>query len=264
MLGSLNPMLPTLPVADILIGTQPPVSWLIPEFIPRSSLIALAGSPGTGKSVLAYTIAIGVATGTPFLGYDIHEPRKVLYFDQENSISDCSQYLKWAWIGLDRPNRNIITTNLSFVHFQLGGPDWAQKAVTHARDTQPDLIIIDTTTPACYVQDENDNAEAAKVIAAIRQMMAVTNPTSACIALKHAKVDREDGHYTLRGAKAWEGSVDSIIYQIKTVGAPRSDGLSTTRLNPAKTRAFGLRDPISINPSWVGNREGLKLNRGRN
>ena len=91
--------------------------------------------------------------------------------------------------------------------------------------------------------------------------MAATTPTAACIALKHAKVDHENGRYTLRGAKAWEGSVDSIVYQIKSAGAPRSDGLAITKLQPAKTRAFGLRDPVHINPSWVNNREGLTLTR---
>ena len=254
--------LPTLPVADIVIGNEPPVTWMIPDFVPRGSLVALAGSPGTGKSVLAYTIAIGIATGTPFLGWPIRTPGRVLYFDQENSLADCSQYLKWAWVGLGKPDRRLLVSNLSFVHFQLGGSDWATRAADQTREFQPDIIIIDTTTPTCNVQDENDNAEAARVIARIRQMMAVTSPTAACIALKHAKVDHDNGRYTLRGAKAWEGAVDSIVFQIKPAGAPRADGLTTTKLQPAKTRAFGLRTTLHIDPSWVENRTGLRLNRG--
>lgn len=256
------PTVDTLPLADLLVGADPPVQWLIPGFLPRGTLMALAGEPGAGKSFFTYTLSLAVATGAPFLDFPT-TPARVLYFDQENSLADCVQYGRWAWQGLECPSLDLIRANLTFAHFQLGGPDWATKASAAAHTFRPDLIVIDTTTPCCNVQDENDNAEATKVVNALRYVMAQSTPSAACIALKHAKVRPEDGKRTLRGAKAWEGMVDTTLYLSKQPGRPRGDGLTPTKLEPAKVRAFGLREPVTIGPEWTPGRVGIALHRAR-
>ena len=254
--------LPLLPISELLTGTEPPVDWLVPEFIPRGSLIALAGEPGAGKSLLMYVISVALASGTPFLGWRASGPHRVLYFDQENSKADCTQYLRWAWNGLGRPDPRLLDVNLAFAHIVLGGPTWGATAEQYVRAVQPELIVIDTTTPACNVLDENDNAEATRAVQQIRRLHGLCAPSPAIVALKHAKVRAEGGGHTLRGAKAWEGMVDSIVYHTKARGKTRSDGLRATKLSPAKTRAFGLRSELVINPSWTPDHSGLILRRG--
>ena len=255
-------MLPLLPISELLTGSEPPVDWLVQDFIPRGSLIALAGEPGAGKSLLMYTISVALASGSKFLGWPATAPKRVLYFDQENSKADCTQYLRWAWNGLDRPDPRLLDANLAFAHIVLGGSGWGSKAEQYVRETRPELIVIDTTTPACNVEDENDNAEATRAIQQIRRFHALTSPNPAIVALKHAKVRSEGGGHTLRGAKAWEGMVDSIIYHTKARGKRRADGLRATKLSPAKTRAFGLRTDLIIDPMWTPDRSGLILRRG--
>ena len=72
--------------------------------------------------------------------------------------------------------------------------------------------------------------------------------------LKHAKF--QDGSHepgvrrTIRGAKAWLGSVDQVLYHIRQRGRPK-EGLSTTILVPDKSRAFGLKGFIKVTPSWT-------------
>jgi hypothetical protein len=256
---------PFVPIADLLVDPAPPVEWLIPEFIPQGSLIALAGEPGAGKSFLIYTLALALATGTSTLGWEI-EPKRVLYFDQENSRSDFLQYFKWAWIGLGRPDRTLIDENLGFVSFHLGGPDWSSRAEAAIHAFKPQLIVFDTTTPSFAIQDENSNAEATLVITKLRRLQALTTPTATIIALKHVRRRPEDGDFTLRGAKAWEGAVDSVIYQLKVPGRPPKggEGLRRTKLEPSKTRAFGLRETVRIAPQWImegSERVGLSLTR---
>ena len=253
--------LPLLPISELLTGTEPPVDWLVPGFIPRGYLIALAGEAGAGKSLLMYTISVALASGAPFLGWPASDPRRVLYFDEENSRPDCIQYLRWAWNGLGRPDPRLLDHNLSFAHFSLGGSNWGHKAAQYVTETRPELIVIDTTTPACCVQDENDNAEATTVIKQIRQLHGLSTPSPAIIALKHAKIRSEGGGHTLRGAKAWEGAVDSILYHTKARGKVRSDGLRSTKITSGKGRAFGLQSVLGIDPSWMPNRSGLILRR---
>ncbi len=261
-----TPAITYLPIPELLAGDTPPVEWLVEDFLPRGSLIALAGEPGTGKSFFTYSLTLALTTGTPFLGFPT-TPKKVLYFDQENSYADCVQYMRWAWHGAGCPDRDLMAENLSFVAFQLGGSSWPLIMETAIREARPDLIVIDTATPCFNVTDENDNGEATQIINNLRRLMSQTTPTATCIVLKHAKLRPEDSKYTLRGAKAWEGAVDSILFQTKKAGRPRLDGLSTTVLTPGKVRAFGLRSPLTVNPGWIDDhatgemKVGLRLSR---
>lgn len=241
MSGEQNPLIP------ILTGEEPLVSWLLPDLIPRGSLIALAGVPGVGKSFFMYTLALGLATGQRVVGFDPPHPCRVLYFDNENGRPDRDQYLRDIWKGLGRPSLELIKRNLWCEHFVLGSRHWIDVAAAHIEQRTPDLIVLDTTTPCCEIRDENDNAEASAVITRIRALQTLVKPTAACVAIKHAKVDRVSGQYTLRGAKAWEGSVDCIIYHVRNQGRS-SPGLAPTRLESGKHRAFGLDSTYYITP----------------
>ena len=82
-----NTTITTLPVPEMLTTDNPTVEWLVPDFLPRQSCILLAGEPGAGKSFLCYTLSLALATGRPFLHWPLL-PKKVCYFDQENSYPD--------------------------------------------------------------------------------------------------------------------------------------------------------------------------------
>jgi hypothetical protein len=184
----------------------------------------------------------------------------VLYFDEENSTPDRVQYERWAWHGLGRPNLNLILQNFWCCSFGLGSVDWYKRAEEEILLHKPDLFIIDTTTPACHIQDENSNAEAHAVIGKIRVLQNLMPVPITAVALKHARLNSvEGGGYTLRGAKAWEGAVDGIVYISKSRGRPRGDGLSNNILSPSKTRAFGLRKTIRIAPKMTKDGLGMTL-----
>ncbi len=62
----------------------------------------------------------------------------------------------------------------------------------------------------------------------------------------------------MRGAKAWLGTTDGTWFQVRLPGRPRNKGF-LTRLEPDKTRAYGLQGKIFITPEWVRNETGLYL-----
>jgi hypothetical protein len=247
------------PIIEDLLSESPAVTWLLPEIFPKGSLIALAGMPGVGKSYLSYTVGMALATGRPILGQQPDKPIKVVYFDQENSYHDRVQYERWAYQGLDQPNMELLAENFWRFPFILGTSDWVLRAEEVVALHKPDIMFFDTATPAFRIEDENDNAEAAIVIGKIRRLMNMSQPPATAIVLKHAKVQPDNGAYTLRGAKAWEGQVDGIIYHTMGEGRPRNDGLKATALNPSKTRAFGLRTKLKINPIWLPGKIGIRL-----
>lgn len=265
---------PVNPVISVLTGTEPVVRWLLPDFVAQGSLILWAGEPGSGKSYACYTLGLACAAGVPLLGYAPGRPLRVLYFDQENSRPDRDQYLRWAWNGLGRPSLERIAQNFWTQHFTLGTADWAQRASHAVQQTQPDLIFVDTASPACAILDENDNGIATQTVNKLRAIMNVVPYTAAMIVLKHSRIITEDGpqggqepRRAIRGAKAWAGMSDAVWFHVKGFGTGvRDDGLSPTYITPAKTRAFGLRRTIRIDPQWVNRHvsgEGIRLNMAR-
>lgn len=250
----------TLDIPTLLAQPDAPPSWVVEGLLLQGQAIALAGEPGVGKSILAYTLALAVACELPFLGR-LTATGPVLYFDEENSYPDALEYLRWAWRGLGCPAIQQLN-RLRFEHFSLAGKGvqrW-EYMETCASAHHPLLIVIDTATPACNIQKEEDNAEASRAIRHLRRVQAVAGPQCALLILKHAKFTHEKGdRRTVRGAKTWEGELDALLFHTAPPGARRKDGLRPSFLEPSKVRAFGLRQQVRIEPAWVTTDSGKGL-----
>jgi AAA domain len=238
---------------DLLTKPAPKPSWLVTDLLTRGSLVALCGVAGAGKSVFSYTLATAIASGLPFLGRDVTKGR-VLYFDEENGPADLRPYLYRAWAGHGSPDPRHLAVNLHVENFTLSSrPDaWGATMYDLARAIKPALIIIDTATPACHIEDENDNGEAAAAAAKIRLAQSAAGPDCTTIILKHLRIDAQSGKADMRGAKFWKGTVDAIWYLRRSAGRPRRDGLVNTFLEPEKVRAFGLTNTLVITPRPEG------------
>jgi len=60
-------------------------SWIVDDLIPESNVTDLSGDGGTGKSLLALQLAVGVATGTRWLGRNVAKGA-VLYLSCEDVL----------------------------------------------------------------------------------------------------------------------------------------------------------------------------------
>ena len=243
--------LPSILTADTI---EPP--WIVENMITQGSLVILAGSAGVGKSVLSYHLALCAALGTPFLGHKC-PPTRVLYYDQENAHHDFGAYLAWAWHSLGTPDIAGLEEQFILESRTLGHKDWLSVMTTHAEELKPGLIVIDTASSALAVQDENDNAEAVRVINALYRVQQSSGPGCTILILKH-QLDAKDTR-KIRGAKAWVSATDQTLFHLKNVGRPGSKGLFPTRLIPDKSRAWGLKEGIKIFPSWTPDGKGLIL-----
>jgi RecA-family ATPase len=248
------------PILDILYGDVAEPEWMIPGLLIRGTVVCLAGEPGTGKSILNYGLGLAMATGVPALSGVVKagKPQRVLYFDQENSRPDRDGYLRWAWNGLvhshgEEPDVALLEENFLPVYKQLGTPHWPDKAEHYIERFQPTLIIFDTAISAFALEDENDNAEASRVINHLYSLAAVpTAGEASIIVLRHASPRQDKKHARkMRGATVWKSQVDQTIFQVRVPGRPRKNGLALTRLEPDKKRRYGLSDTIYITPSFT-------------
>ena len=256
------------PIVDILTAEETPPDWLIPEMFLQGGFYCLAGESGAGKSYVSYTMALAIASGVPALNGIVRagSPKRVLYFDDENSGQDRDKYLRRAWQGLKAQNHKEpplghLLLNFWPLSFALGGEDWPQVVSEWVERLRPHVMVFDTANACFNIEDENHNAEAGAAIKAVKRVMRETQPTSSAIVLKHAKTRTEKGQVrTVRGAKIWKDQSDGMLFQVKAGGRPRKDGLSLTRLIPDKIRAYGLQRSVYISPRWTDEaRNGLVL-----
>lgn len=243
-----------IPVDQIYLDDEPRPRWLVPNLIHEGNMIVLAGLAGTGKSFFSYALSNALATGSAFID-DPVSPKRVLYFDDENSRADLSAYARWTWRGLGYPSRDLLAENLRIESRTLSGADsWGKTLRDLSAEFRPDLIIIDTATPACHIANENDNGEASAAAQKIRLACDAAGPQCSALILKHLKIDKDTGAADVRGAKAWNGAVDAIWHHRFRRGQPRKNGWRNTHIVPEKTRAFGLRDTLKITPVVVPER----------
>jgi len=232
--------LPTIELSEILAETPLPPEWVVDRFIPRDTITILVGLEGIGKSSLSYDLALAVATGRPFLGRSTTQ-LKVLYFDSENSLPDCGEYLRQLWIGAGCPDVGALKEHLRVEHFSLSH-DWKKAFQKTCVEWQPGLVIVDTANACFSIKDENSNAEAAEVISFVQ----VTRPARASVILmKHEREPKEGVGKSVRGAKYWLGAVDQVVYLHRQPGRP-AESYHRTKLVPAKHRAYGLDVAINI------------------
>jgi RecA-family ATPase len=243
-----------LNLTEILTANDPEPEYLINNLIYTGQVILIAGEPGVGKSFLNYHIGMCLASGQFVLGREARQGR-VLYFDEENSRPDLQQYVRWVWRGLGKPDPADLQERLYIEHCTLAGQGTNRFRYMGevASRIKPDLIVVDTVTPCCGIEDENSNSEAAKAMLALRRIRELAGPTASMILLKHVKFSHDPNERTtIRGAKHWLGAVDAVIYHKLAVGKPRLDGLRNSKLAPDKVRAYGLRGELVIQPAWVG------------
>lgn len=257
-------------IVDILTAERGQIEWLVPGLFLQGNMLCYAGEPGTGKSMTMYSIGLAIAAGLPLFGnlMPASEPKRVVYFDQENSQQDRDEYLRRAFTGLCtqygvKPHHlhEKLMDNFWPRHFELGCDNWKDVASYVVDQVRPHLIVVDTATPTFDIEDENDNAEASRAINDLRGVMRITTPVASSLVMRHAKMRSEKGgRRTMRGAKVWHSATDGVLFQVKAAGRPRKDGLSLTRIEPDKVRAFGLKQSIYITPEWTGRKEeGLML-----
>lgn len=171
----------------------------------------LIGATGAGKSSLLYNLAVHAAFGVELWGHAFRagSPLRVLYIDPENAgnyagddVTGGLCAVKLERIGMGRP-RNLVFHSGSDVN--LSSPAHIAALERHVREGHFDVVVLEPIVDLFRTKDENDNAEAAAQMKALKSL---SRATGAVILVVHHTGKENPGDAFGRGASARLASAD--------------------------------------------------------
>ena len=151
-----NPPLKAIGLSDFLSIDVAPREMLLSPILPERSLAMLYAPRGLGKSWLALSIGLSVASGRSVLRWSAPRPRSVLYIDGEMPIVALQERLKAISIAMRTaiPNdgfRILAADNLE------GGINLGMEDGQYALEplvNNLDLLILDNLSTLCTSRSE--------------------------------------------------------------------------------------------------------------
>jgi len=196
-----------------------PVEWLIKDLLPRRSLVALYGPPGSFKSFVALSIAEAIATGNQWMGREVETPGAVLYICGEGfggvgaRIKACKIYNKTpagTEIYVIRAALNLRSSADDFDLLMASIKDLMEKS-----GVQFELVQIDTLARAFGAGNENNSEDMAAFIhntGRIQRMLGCS-----LMVVHHSGKNILAG---LRGHSSLLGAVDTQLELMKVDATP--------------------------------------------
>jgi RecA-family ATPase len=187
--------------------TEP--QWIISDLIERGDQWMVSGQPKVGKSIFAMSLAVAVATGNSFIGYDCLAAKRVLYFDLELKDRVFWARIDQMFCEIDPAELDNLIRPNNLSSLDVFNSDDQKLIVDTIAITQPDLIIWDVLS-RMHCRDENDNSSMKQVLQKIRSL----SDSKAHLIVHHSRKNVGFGNadaQSIRGAGAIHGEVDGAI-----------------------------------------------------
>ncbi|PXV72320.1 AAA family ATPase, partial [Nitrosomonas eutropha] len=233
-----HPLAKVIPLNGVL---QTP-RWLLPGFMVEG-LTLIAGRHGVGKTTALLPLAAGVA--------GFHKPdwelkpkhwRHVMYVTEDMQQAQRVLQGLIGHLGITASEMNerlhlVDALRMKAEVLVLVGDIYTKKYTRWADGVNlPPLVVLDTQSATIELENENDNSEAGKAIAAFKQQF---NGLPVWLIAHVAKTKSEVKNLTSRGASAWEADANATAFIIQ------EDGKET--VNDARWIMLGKR---RFEPEW--------------
>ena len=203
------------------VWSMPPVEFLIDQLLPEKAFTMMYGSPGSGKSFLAIDMALSVANGVPWQGYETKRGA-VLYIAGEGVGGFGKRWKAWSkHKGMDKTHdMHVLPVAVNFMDEE----EITRLLYTIDRlDKQFSMVVVDTVHRSMHGAEENSASEMARFIDACDTIQRHTGGTM--LAVHHSGKNSAQG---ARGSNSLLGAVSTSLM----VG--KSDDIVTLRVEKQK------------------------------
>ena len=219
-----EPNKPVLPVELDLValaGSEPqPPAFIVKDWLPQGEVTLFAGHGGTGKSMIALTLAACIASGRRFFGMDTKQ-RRTAFLSLEDAAPvqhwRLARICSWLGVGMDQLAGQLVLWDGTDSEAALMTETRDGVQLTHVyewlrhRMDGVQVLVIDGASDA-FDANENQRAPVRRFIRALRQLI----PADGAIVLL-AHVDKGSAKFAdtsqgYSGSTAWSNSVRARWY----------------------------------------------------
>lgn len=192
-------------------GIAIPPPMIVKRILPAQGLCFIGGQSEAGKTYAAIALTLAIASGTAFLGFNVHNQAAVIYCAAEgDGVIDNRFAIAKAQMQLDGQLPILLLKRPGYINddfeaFLADMRGYAEWLRNHF-NLQYCVFVLDTRMAGWRMEDENSNEEAGEVCAALRSIgPEIGGPA---IVVHHYGKTKEQG---LRGASAWTDNCDHVI-----------------------------------------------------
>lgn len=213
------------------IGKKPePTKWMLPNFV-SEGVITVSGGHGVGKTTTVLPFSMALAGVHPE-GYELAPEhwRHVIYITEDvgqarQIITGYCEFLDWpsGWRVAEQVQERFHVVEARRAPVELvaqAGAYYREHFTRTVTTTGVDgkqyttellpLVVLDTLAANIEIENENDNAEASKVMACLKQKFAGL-PIWIIAHTAKANLGKGD-NITTRGAAAYEADAQQVLY----------------------------------------------------
>jgi len=204
-----------VPITSFLGQARAEIDWLIDGLIQRGANGFFCAVPKGGKSWAAADMAISLALGCPWLGFNIPKPTRVALISREDAPQLTAWRVTHLFAGKNTREPNLFETNLyvntrqQSAELMLDNEEQVCELVDALKQRQIEFAIFDVFN-VMHAADENDNTEMRRVL---RQLSKIQADVGCGIGVVHHFNKAEQGSMTqrLRGSSAIAGWAEWLI-----------------------------------------------------
>lgn len=186
----------------------PDAEWLIDEMIEVGALAVLYGPSKSAKSFTALDLALSIASGRPWQGFEV-KPGNVVYVVGEGTRGIKRRVLAWKQVnGVEKVGGAFFVMQAPKVLDPKDLGDLTTKI--KAESAAVTLVVIDTLATSFVGGDENTSKDMGDFIDACRRFQ---NDLSATLLLIHHTGKGKNTQDVERGSSVLRGAADVMILQ---------------------------------------------------
>lgn len=233
--------------------------WLIEHVWMDQAVGIVGGEPKLGKSLAALSMAVSLASGTPFLGrFPVAQTGRSLLFAAEDAQHIVRERLEALCRGLRLSLVDLDLQVITVPRLRIDVPDDQQRLLDTVAAIRPKLLLLDPFV-RLHNRDENQCVEVAPLLGYLRDLQRTF--AVAVVVVHHAKkaAGRARGGQALRGSSEFHAWVDDALYlrrtgerlllNIEHRAAPCSDPLELRLRVHDRALALELVDPAAGHPA---------------
>jgi hypothetical protein len=193
---------------EFLLSGSPRIDWLVNEIIESGASGFICSMPKVGKSWLAADLAICLALGLPWIGFEVPRAVKTALITREDNPALTKWRMNRLLAGKQRAmseldGRLYINSREQSPEFRLDHPELLAAMVAELKRVQPEFVILDVFN-ILHAADENDNTEMREILDQLNRMR---TEVGCSIGVVHHFNKNSDGTLTqrIRGAGAIAG-----------------------------------------------------------